>query len=242
MTTRAVLKDVGKVIGLNFDYMNDLTKNVPHKCDSIESAIEDNKVIAAASKGTDDEVKKWNKELKSCDDPLKAEQLKSSVVDRKKKLIKTFEVAKKLEGIYRQRSTHACALLIADENVFGKIPLCYDTTNKKLLTAYDMYELERLGYLKLDILGLKTLSVVEKVMPGIIDRFDNPMSENPLQFDDQNVFKLIATGNTKGVFQLDEQLGQTWCKKLKPKNIQELSDVIAISRTANRNGKEVCRI
>jgi DNA polymerase III alpha subunit len=87
-----------------------------------------------------------------------------------------------------------------------------------------MYDLEDMGYLKLDILGLKTLTVISKTHPKGVRCIT--------KYDDPKVFKLISTGHVKGMFQVEKNLGQSWCKKLRPKNINELSDLIALIRPA----------
>jgi DNA polymerase-3 subunit alpha len=76
-----------------------------------------------------------------------------------------FKHVKRVENVKKAKSSHASAVLICDEDVIesGCIPLSYDAKNKKLLTGFDMYTLEEMGYLKLDILGLKTVSVLDEV-------------------------------------------------------------------------------
>lgn len=225
MTTKAVIKDVGKVLGLDFDYTNDLTKHVPHKCKSVAEAIQDDEYIhTAALEGVDKEAKKWMEQLAKETDPIKKSNLQTKIEDRKDKLTKTFAISQVLEGCMRQRSCHACATLIADSSIMGKIPLCFDPQGKKLLTGFDMYDLEKMGYLKLDILGLKTLSVIARCHPEGIDAVK--------EFDDPAVYRLISSGNTKGVFQLESPLGVAWCRKLKPNNLLEVAALISIIRPA----------
>ncbi len=229
MSVKAALKDVGKALGLTFDYTNELCKKIPHKCESIDDAIKDSKYIAAASTGADSDVIKWKAAIKTeqkqqVPDKSKIYKLETDIADRAKVLIKTFEIAKRLEDITRQRSSHACALLIADKDIFGKIPLVYDSANKKMLTGFDMYDLEEMGYLKLDILGLKTLSVLTKVHPE--------GARAVKTFDDPEVFNLISNGDTKGVFQLESPLGKQWCRKLQPKTILEIADLVSLIRPA----------
>ena len=76
-----------------------------------------------------------------------------------------FRHVRRIEDVKKAKSSHASAVLICDEDVFesGCIPLSYDAKNKKLVTGFDMYTLEERGYLKLDILGLKTVSVLGEV-------------------------------------------------------------------------------
>lgn len=228
MAVKQAIKDVGKVLGLSFDYMNVLTKHVPHKCTSIQESIDKSKYLKGAEQGIDDDIIKWKKELNnvSSREGFQPTNIKRKIANREKILKKTFEIAKRLENIVRQRSCHACALLIADEPIMGKIPLCWDAANKKFLTGFDMYDIEKLGYLKLDILGLKTLSVVDRILPNGIQTIINH------GFEDESLYKLISRGDTKGIFQLETQLGKSWCKKVKPQSLQDLSALVSIIRPA----------
>jgi len=225
MASKAAIKDVGKVIGLPFSYMNELTDLFPHKCESIKQAIEEvPEIKALATEGEDKDTERWKQEISGSKDKAQIKVLEDMIAERQRQLKVTFDVAQRLENIARQRSSHASAILIADEPVFGKIPLCYDAKNGKTLTAFDMYDLEEMGYLKLDILGLKTLDVCSKIYNGNIRDFKD--------FSDKRVYELISNGYTRGIFQLETPLGKNWCKKIKPKNLNELSDINAIIRPA----------
>ena len=231
-TTKEVIKDVGKVLGLPFQYMNELTEHVEVKhgfVSSIDEAINVNETLKNASEGKDKETEAWLKQiekLKSSPDKnyLKIEELNNKISERQKILKSLFHHARKLENASRHRGTHACAMLISDEPTFGKVPLCYDAKKKKMITAYDMYDLEELGYLKLDILGLKTLDVCNEISPGCVRKFST--------YNDEKTYELIGSGKTKGIFQLESPLGKQWCIKVKPKNISEISDLIALIRPA----------
>lgn len=239
MVTKQAIKDTGKALCFSYAYMNNLTKEINDDCKTVDEAIEKSKKIKlAAEKGIDEDVAKWEKELlsvkniskKNDDDNIKTQiqYLEKRILERKKSLKTLFKVARKLEGVARQRSAHACALLISDESVFGKVPLCYDAKHKKMLTAFDMYDLEELGYLKLDILGLKTLDVCSDAL----DKTKFKSIRDIKDFKDENIYSLISTGKTKGIFQLEEHLGRKWCAKIKPKNLDELSDILALIRPA----------
>ena len=222
LSVKGALKDVGKVMGLTHEYLNRLTKNVPDKNKGIQDVIDRLSVFKKAEEGIDEDIIQWAKDAKS--DPSKAKELRALAADRRKKLKKTFEIAKKLEGVNRNRSTHACAVLIADETLFGAIPCCWDANKKSLLTGFDMYDIEKLGYMKLDLLGLKTLSVVARTMPDFKERVG--------EFDDLDVYKSICRGNNKGIFQLESKLGENWAKKVKPSNIDELAALVSLIRPA----------
>jgi len=224
MTTKSVIKDVGKVIGLSHEYLNNLTKNVKAKNNGLTDAIESSEVLQKAQLGIDKDVEEWSEQIINEKSDFEKSELQKKINDRKRKLQKTFKVARRLEGVNRNRSTHACAILISDQSVFGKIPCSWDANKKTLLTGFDMYDIERLGYMKLDVLGLKTLSVVSRTMPNFMDKVSS--------FDDEDVFNLISRGNNKGVFQLESKLGEAWSRRVKPKNIEDLAALISLIRPA----------
>jgi DNA polymerase-3 subunit alpha len=237
MSTKQAIKDVGKAVGLPFSYVTELNKHVPHKCRTIDQAIEESHVIKRAAEDNEDwETDEWVLKVKELQrqeeqDIDKITFLKQMIAKHKNQLARCFEVAKKLEGIARQRSTHACAILISNKPVFGEIPLCWDTTKKKHITGFDMYDLEELGFLKLDILGLKTLDVIADCHPaGAKCLYDPEKHFGP--FDDVDTYKLISSGHTKGVFQLESALGRQWCKRTRPIKQDEISDLVALIRPA----------
>jgi len=224
MTAKGVIKDVGKVLGLSHEYLNRLTKNVKDKNNGLQDAINSSSILKKAEQGVDEDVAAWEHEAEKTKDTWKKNQLISDANDRRRMLKKTFEIAFKLEGVNRNRSTHACAVLIADEGLFGKMPCVWDAKKKSLLTGFDMYDVEKMGYMKLDVLGLKTLSVVSRALPDFMD--------NVGDFDNSKVYDLITKGNNKGVFQLESKLGESWARKVKPSNIEELAALISLIRPA----------
>lgn len=235
MATAAAIKDVGKAIGLKFEYMNGITRELPHKCKNIEDAIARSPVIKEASEGIDSDTKEWEAEIERIkDDPAEMHrliELRGLVAERKKKLVQTFVVAKRLEGCARQRGTHACALLIADQPIDDLIPLCWDAKKKQHITGFDMYDIEKLGFLKLDILGLKTLDVIADAHPAGAQCLYEP-DKYFAPWDCQKTYQLLAQGRNKGVFQLESPLGKSWCKRMKPKNQEELCALVSLIRPA----------
>jgi DNA polymerase-3 subunit alpha len=238
---KAVLKDVGKAVGLPFNYMNEISKLFPPKPKSLQDAIERSSDLELVSHGEDKDVVKWKEQLEKLKKKRKALrkqkkrdfgiegdiiELRNQIVERSKKLLKAFRNAKKLENVARQRGKHACALMISDKPVFGRIPLVWDTTHKTLMTGFDMHDVEKMGYLKLDVLGLANAAIVSRILPnGIYDIIKQG-------FEDPEVFRLLGTGNCKGIFQLESHLGRRYAKKLKPNNLLEVSDLVSILRPA----------
>ncbi len=223
MAAKEAIVSCGKVIGLNLDYLHNMTKLFPHKYKDLNDVINTVPEIKDASRGVDKDVKQWRKEWKSATVGQK-KTLERLAKARKDKLVKTFEVAKRLEGTVSNRGTHACAILLSDESIEGKIPTCWDAKSRSVLTGFDMYDLDDLGYMKLDCLGLKTL--------GVVNSIDTDFYNTVGDFDDPEVYKALGRGKNKGIFQLESQLGTKWTKKQKPKNITDIADLITIIRPA----------
>jgi len=240
MTARVAVKDVGRSVGLPFSYMNAMTKQIDKKAKTINEAVKKSPELADITKGNDADVKKWKKEVavlrakwrknkketgkRNFEIEGKASEIETKIAERSRLLIKTFKVVNKLEGTARQRSKHACALLISDKAIFGRIPLTWDSKHKSLLTGFDMYDMEKMGYLKLDILGLANASVINRILPkGIYDILD-------VGFEDKKTYKIIGMGRCKGIFQFEKHLGVDWCQKMKPRNLEEIAALSAILR------------
>jgi DNA polymerase-3 subunit alpha len=137
-----------------------------------------------------------------------------------------FKLAVEIEGIYRQYGKHAAAVVISPEPIKNVYPVRIDKDGD-IVSTLAMKPVEYMGGLKLDILGVDILS---KIL-GIVRKSEYIKDLEELNnFDDSEVWDLISSGNTKGVFQLDSNTGQTWAAKVKPKNIKELSDLSALLR------------
>lgn len=223
MTAKEVMNSVGKVLGLPLEYIRKMTKLFPHKYKDLDDVISRVPEVKSASEGIDEDVKQWRKEYKTADTSEKKRLVKKAK-DRKEVLTKTFEIAHRLENIAENRSTHACAILLSDTPIDGRVPTCWDAKKRHVLTGFDMYDLDDLGYMKLDCLGLKTLAVVARIDPDFMETVGD--------FDDPKVYKSIRHGRNKGVFQLESQLGIKWARRQKPKTILDIADLVTIIRPA----------
>lgn len=123
-----------------------------------------------------------------------------------------------LNGLPLHRSTHAAGIVIADSAV--SLPIVPDT--KPFLLEYDMESLNKIGVTKIDILGLKTLSLLYKLK--------NLTNLKEIPIDDPLVYKEISSGRTHGIFQLERLSARSFCRQLRPRNISELSDLLAMNR------------
>ncbi len=137
------------------------------------------------------------------------------------------DLSLRVEGRPRHPSTHAAGVVIYEGDITDLVPL--QTSNTGLLTQYDMSSLEALGLLKIDILGLRTLTVMKETEDLI--RMKNPdFSLEEIPFDDQKTFNLLKKANTIGVFQLESAGMRRVLRELNPSNISDIMILLALYR------------
>ena len=140
-----------------------------------------------------------------------------------------FEQAVQLEGFVRNPSLHAAGILIAEGQLAEEIPLYYpDEEQPPAASQYDMYDVEKLGFLKLDILGLSTLTLIEKTL-GMVPEDRRPdISDLPDR--DSETGQLLAEDSLEGVFQFETAGSRELVRRMKPKSRRDLMDCIALYR------------
>jgi len=196
LAARGVIRDVGRVLDLPYNYVDVIAKAVP-----MELGI------------TIDKALEHNPELKSIYDT--DEQAKNLI-----------DMSRRLEGLPRHTSMHAAGVLISPKPVDEYVPLS-KAADGTITTQYTMTTLEELGLLKMDFLGLRTLTVIQNAarMAGLVD--DTVMD---IDFDDKNVYEMIGAGHTEGVFQLESAGMKQFMKELKPQNLEDVIAGISLYR------------
>ena len=196
LKAKAVIRDVGRVMNYDNSDINKIAKLID--ADTLEQALE------------------------------KSEELKTFINSRED--LKTlFDIAKKLEGLTRHHGIHASGIVITPDDLTEHIPLATGGDNgdrREVKTQYEMNILEKLGFLKVDILGLNTLSVIRKTLEYIKEPIDLAL----LDKSDPAVYKLLSEGDTIGVFQLEEAGARSILRKFKPSNFSEIVLVLALIR------------
>lgn len=140
-----------------------------------------------------------------------------------------FTIATKLEGIPRHLSTHAAGIVISEEKLIEHVPLTIGA-NDTHLTQYPMNDLEALGLLKIDLLGLKNLTLLESVIQSINYTTKKTIDLHHIPENDANTYELLREGRTNGVFQLESQGMKQVLTKLKPTSFEDLVAVNALFR------------
>lgn len=202
LSARAVLKDVGRVIGVPLNIIESITKQIP---------VIQGKVTPLS------EVFETNPELR---------WVKESPDEKIQELI---EISLVLEGLNRNASTHAAGVVIAPGPLIDYVPL-YKTPQTEVMTQYNMIDLERAGLLKMDFLGLRTLTVIERALELIQANHGVKINLDTIPENDSATFELFGKGQTIGVFQFESSGMQEWLRKLKPSSISDLVAMNALYR------------
>lgn len=124
------------------------------------------------------------------------------------------EMAKRLEGLPRHSSMHAAGVVISQKSVDEYVPLSR-AADGSVTTQFTMTTLEQLGLLKMDFLGLRTLTVIQNAIHGAFDVHD-------IDYNDKEVFDMISSGHTEGVFQLESAGMKNFMKELKPHSMEDI--------------------
>ena len=203
LKARMVLRDVGRVLGLSYGHVDRLCKMVPFDPSrplSLQESI--------------DREPRFKDEVK--DNP---------------KVKKLLELSLKLEGLNRNMATHAAGVVIAGEKLAEQFPLYIDHTSNLVLpsTQYDMYSSENAGLVKFDLLGLKTLSVIDKTIKRLNAK-DINIHINKINQNDEKVFSLLSTGETTGLFQLESAGMREAIKQMKPNKFDDIIALVALYR------------
>ena len=203
LKARMVIRDVGRVLGLAYGFVDSISKMIPFDPSRPQSLSE---CIAS--------------------EPRLQKLIKEDL--RVKKLI---DLSLKLEGLNRNVATHAAGVVIADKKLTEVVPLYKDSTADLLLpsTQFDMYSAENAGLIKFDFLGLKTLTVINNTQKLVKKREKNFNIDN-IKFDDQKVFDLLSSGNTAGLFQIESAGMREALIQMKPNHIEDIIALVALYR------------
>ena len=214
MAAKNAIRDVSRVLRIPLSDVNKICKDIPAK---LPDGIKKPPVLKYYFGTTGDPE----------NDKYIIPSLRK-IYDEDEKIRKVIDISIKLEGTPRQTSTHACGILIAPEPVYNFVPLAKN--GDEIATQYSMVELEDLGLLKMDFLGLRTLTDIDKTLKLIKKIHNKDIDFYNMDYDDANVYKLISSGNTDAVFQLESGGMKRFMKKLKPDNLEDIIAGISLYR------------
>jgi DNA polymerase-3 subunit alpha len=199
MKARAVIRDVGRVMGLPYGDVDRIAKLIPATlgmtlCEALE-------------------IEPRLKEMARKDEQVK----------------RLIEVARALEGFPRHASTHAAGVVISDRPLSELVPL-YVGQHDEVITQFDMKSVEKIGLIKFDFLGLKTLTVIDDCIKLIKGRGAADIDIDMIPLDDGDVYAKLSEGDTAGIFQLESSGMTDLVTKLKPHAFSEIVALVALFR------------
>ena len=220
MAAKSAIKDVARVSKMSIDESNRLTKLVPDRPFEA-TVVEDGKKV----------TKEFKPKLKNC---IKYGELKNEVENGTEQTKEVLEYAEKLEGCIRQTGVHACAMIIGRGNLTDYIPI--SIANDKLtgeevwVSQYDGHYIEEVGMLKMDFLGLRTLSIIKECQANIKKRSGIEFDREKIPIDDAETYALYSRGDTTSVFQFESPGMKEWLTKLQPTRFEDLIAMNALYR------------
>ncbi|PIP15362.1 DNA polymerase III subunit alpha [Candidatus Roizmanbacteria bacterium CG23_combo_of_CG06-09_8_20_14_all_35_49] len=211
MEARMAVRDVARAMGLSYSQGDRLAKMIPFGRQgftmTIGQAIEDSSALKFAYQ-TEPETKK------------------------------VLDIARKIEGLPRHASVHAAGVVISDKKLTDYVPLQRESKGGKIITQYDMYCLDlnavsgqkAIGLLKVDFLGLRNLTIIEKALEYVETITKKKIDIHQVPLDDKKAYELIAKGDNIGVFQLESGGMRHLAKELKPSKMSDISAMVALYR------------
>lgn len=149
--------------------------------------------------------------------------------ERSPEVRRLIDTARRLEGITRNASVHAAGVVISNEPLVERVPLAH-SADGELVTQFHMGNLEQIGLLKMDFLGLMNLSVLAKAVENIEKSQGVRLNLREIPLDDEKTYAMLGRGETTGVFQLESAGMRRYIQQLKPQNVRELAAMVALYR------------
>ncbi len=205
MEARGSVRDTGRALGMPYSMPDRISKMIPpgwqgHAM-TLESALEQSPDLKRA-------------------------------YDSEPETKKLLDLAKKLEGVSRHASVHAAGVVIADKDITEYTPLQREPNGEKIITQYDMYSIgeDGVGLLKMDFLGLRNLTIIQETLRFIKENQGKDLDFSTIGFEDEKTYKLLASGETTGIFQLESSGMRRHIKELKPTTIFDVMAMVALYR------------
>ncbi|MGQ9570369.1 MAG: DNA polymerase III subunit alpha [Thermodesulfovibrionales bacterium] len=199
MAARAAIRDVGRALDFPYAEVDKIAKLVP------------------------------NTPHIKIEDTLKVEQQLRTLYENNPKVKELIDIAIRLEGLSRHASTHAAGVVISPEPLTNYMPLYKNPVDGTITTQFDMNAIEKIGLLKFDFLGLKTLTVIDKAIKYIKEN-SKEISLKEISFEDKKTYELLSSGQTTGIFQLESPGMRDLLLKMSPSRFEDLIAIVALYR------------
>ena len=199
MAAKAAIRDVGRAMDIPYAEVDKIAKLVPNQ---LKITIEE---------------------------ALRLEPQLKQAYDSDESVKGLLNIAVRLEGLNRHASTHAAGVVISPAPLTDYTPLYRNPADGSIVTQFDMGSLEKIGLLKFDFLGLKTLTVIEKTL-GYIKQAGRGLNLNDIPFNDKKTYDLLSSGHTTGVFQLESEGMRDILLRMQPNRFEDLIALVALYR------------
>ncbi len=201
LKARAVVRDVGRVLGMSYSEVDKIAKLIPPNTKNLREAVESDPML-------------------------------KKVYEEKSAVRELIDIASKLEGLPRHASTHAAGVVISDTPIMEKIPLYRSAKDgeNELVTQFDMGDVEKVGLVKFDFLGLNNLTIIDETVRLIKEKTGKAIDINNIPLDDEKTYELLSSGDTTGVFQLESRGMRDLLRSTKPTKFEDLITLLALYR------------
>ncbi|HXG40544.1 MAG TPA: DNA polymerase III subunit alpha, partial [Candidatus Limnocylindrales bacterium] len=200
MLARAAIRDVGRVLGYGYGEVDRIAKMVPNQLGI------------------------------KLDEALELSPQLRDLYESDPGIRRLVDLARQLEGVARNASTHAAGVVISREPLTEIMPLQRATNSDALMTQYEMHAVEALGLLKFDFLGLSNLTILRRAVELIRRTRGIEIDLDRIPLDDARTFELLASGETTGVFQLESAGMRRYIRELRPTSVHDLAAMVALYR------------
>ncbi len=208
MMARAAVRDVARVLGWPYSKADRIAKMIPMGAQGFPMSL--------------DLAKKQNRDL-------------SNAYNQESDVKELLDLAEKVEGNARHVSVHAAGVVIGPEALTNFTPLQKETTGEKIITQYDMHDVEDAGLVKMDFLGIRNLSILGQAVKIVASTKKIQIDLIKIPFDDKKAFEILAKGETMGLFQLGGSGMTRYLKELRPTTIFDIMAMISLFRPGPMN-------
>lgn len=204
MAARAVVRDVGRVLALSYTFVDKIAKLIPFELGM------------------------------TLEKALEQEELLNKRYAEEEEVANLIDLAKKLEGLVRNAGRHAGGIVIAPSKLTNFVPLYREPDNDHVVTQFDKDDVETVGLVKFDFLGLRTLTIIDVAVRNINEKLQKNGSPSidilEIPLDDTNTYDLLKSGKTTAVFQLESRGMKDLIRRIKPESFNDITPLVALFR------------
>jgi DNA polymerase-3 subunit alpha len=215
---KQAVRDSARVLGHPYAVGDRVAKAMPPSILGKDPTID--QVLTPPGPGASSEVKDWYANAQGLREMYETDPGVKEVVD----------VARGLEGLRRQDSIHAAAVVIAPEPLTNIVPVQRKGEGAETVTQFEMHGVEDLGLLKMDFLGLRNLSIIERCLELLEQTVGERIDIDNIPLDDVRTFELLQSGNTIGVFQMEGSAMRALIRSLRPDSFDDVIALVALYR------------